>query len=121
MRATLLRAHGAPVSIQSSLPGHYEALRLVTERLRRLAVEPGPLSTPEQTELRHRRARLLGALGQLELAVRDYTRCLLADPHNPELHLERAALHRQLGNMSAAAADEEAARRAAVSAPTAPR
>lgn len=120
MWANPLRAHLAPVSVQSNLAEPYEALRLITERLRRLAVERGPLPTPEQTELRHRRARLLGALGHPELAVRDYTRCLLADPHNSAYYVERAALHRRLGNVSAALADDKAAKRAAGATPVAP-
>lgn len=120
MWATPLRAHGARVSVESSLPERYEALRLVTERLRRLAIERGPLPTPERTELRLRRGQLLAALGQPELAVREYTRGLLANPHHSAYYVERAALHRQLGNVSAAIADETAARRTARStAPTA--
>lgn len=107
-----------PVDIPSNYLERFDLLRVVTERLRLLARAGGHLPSPEEIDLRHRRAQLLAALGQPELAVREYTRCLLAEPRNSACYGERAALHRQLGNLPAAKADEQAARRVAALAPT---
>jgi hypothetical protein len=75
-----------------ALHSRYEALRDVTVRLRELAVELGPLETPERTELRRQRALLFIELGQLDLAALDYARCVVADPDNPTYRAEYEAL-----------------------------
>jgi tetratricopeptide (TPR) repeat protein len=87
-----------------------EALRLVSAGLDRLAAELGPDGHQlHRSVLRHNRAQVHVALGDLDSALADYDAVIVADPNYSEYHLDRGTLLRRLGRPAAALADYEAA------------
>jgi len=83
-----------------------QALRLVSEGLRRMDEEVGPdHQSLHRSVLRYNRAQLLARIGDPRDAVAEYITAIEADPNHSEYYLERAALHRRLGNQDQARAD----------------
>ncbi len=92
--------------IEMHLGDATEALRLVTDGLRRLDTEIGPdRQTLHRSVLRYNRAQLLARIGDPREAIAEYTKAIDADPHHSEYYLERAALHRRLDQPDQARAD----------------
>lgn len=86
-----------------------EALRLLSDGLRRLASEAPSKYGTESIILLHNRARVHVATGRPESALDDYSALLRLEPTNSEAHLDRGVLLQRLGRTPEALADYDAA------------
>lgn len=86
-----------------------EALRLLSDGLRRLASEAPSRYETESIILLHNRARIHVAMGRPERALDDYTTLLRLEPTNSEAHLDRGILLQRIGRHREALQDYDAA------------
>ena len=86
-----------------------EALRLLSDGLRRLAREAPSTYETESIILLRNRARIHLAMGRPERALDDYTTLLDLEPTNSEAHLDRGVILQQLGRTCEALDDFDAA------------
>ncbi|HKC25788.1 MAG TPA: tetratricopeptide repeat protein [Thermoanaerobaculia bacterium] len=86
-----------------------EALRLLSDGLRRLASEAPSKYQTESIILLHNRARVHLAMDQPEGALADYGTLLSLEPSNSEAHLDRGILLQRLGHAHEALEDYDAA------------
>lgn len=94
--------------IETHLKHPQEALRLVTEGLKRLEEElkPGEHML-HRSVLLYNRGQVYAGIGALEEALADYTSVIAQDPYYSEYYLERGNLYRRLGRNEEALADYE--------------
>lgn len=94
--------------IETHLKNFQEALRLVTEGLKRLdeELEPGEHML-HRSVLLYNRGQVYAGIGALEEALADYTAVITQDPYYSEYYLERGNLYRRLGRNEEALADYE--------------
>ena len=99
-----------PLALVAMRTGHdEEALRLLSDGLRRLAREAPSTYQTESIILLRNRARIHLAMGRPDRALDDYTTLLDLEPTNSEAHLDRGVILQQLGRTHEALEDYDAA------------
>jgi tetratricopeptide (TPR) repeat protein len=98
--------------VEAHLRDYPAALALVDEGIARLDRELAPDDHRlHRSVLRHNRAQVHLALGNLDAALADLDAVIAADPNHPEYHLDRGNLLRQLGRDKEALTDYDTAAR----------
>jgi tetratricopeptide (TPR) repeat protein len=96
--------------IEAHLKQPEEALQLVTAGLAKLdeELQPGE-HLLHRSVLLYNRAQVYAGLGQLDLALADYTAVIEQDPHYSEYYFDRGNILRRLGRNEEALADYQSA------------
>jgi tetratricopeptide (TPR) repeat protein len=96
--------------IEAHLKQPEEALQLVTDGLAKLdeELQPGE-HLLHRSVLLYNRAQVYAGLGQLDLALADYTVVIEQDPHYSEYYFDRGNILRRLGREEEALADYQSA------------
>ncbi len=99
-----------PLALVEMRTGHdEEALRLLSDGLRRLARDAPSRYVSESVILLRNRARIHAAMGRPARALDDYDALLSLEPTNSEAHLDRGVLLQRLGRVREALEDYDAA------------
>lgn len=99
-----------PLALVEMRTGHdEEALRLLSDGLRRLARDAPSTYGIESIILLRNRARIHAAMGRPARALDDYNALLSLEPTNSEAHLDRGVLLQRLGRVREALEDYDAA------------